>query len=52
MAKIFSSAEQLVGSTPLIRLKKIEKAFLTKAQIIAKLESFNIAGYIYIHTYI
>lgn len=44
MAKIFSSAEQLVGSTPLIRLKKIEKAFLTKAQIIAKLESFNIAG--------
>ena len=44
MAKIFSSAEQLVGSTPLMRLKKIEKAFLTKAQIIAKLESFNIAG--------
>lgn len=44
MAKIFSSAEQLVGSTPLIRLKKIEKAFSSKAQIIAKLESFNIAG--------
>ena len=44
MAKIFSSAEQLVGSTPLIRLKKIEKAFSAKAQIIAKLESFNIAG--------
>lgn len=44
MAKILSSAEQLVGSTPLVRLKKIEKAFSSKAQIIAKLESFNIAG--------
>ncbi len=44
MAKIFDSAEQLVGSTPLVRLSKIEKAFDLKAQIIAKLESFNLGG--------
>lgn len=44
MAKIFDSAEQLVGSTPLVRLSKIEKAFDLKAQIIAKLESFNPGG--------
>ncbi len=44
MAKIFDSAEQLIGSTPLVRLRKIEKAYNLKAQIIAKLESFNPGG--------
>lgn len=44
MPKIFDSIEQLIGSTPLVRLKKTEKAFETKAHIIAKLEYFNPAG--------
>lgn len=44
MAKIYNSAEQLIGSTPLLRLKNIEKKFGLKARLIAKLEYFNPAG--------
>lgn len=44
MAKILKSAEQLIGKTPLLRLKKLEKANDVKAEIIAKLEFFNPAG--------
>ena len=42
--KIYNSAEELIGRTPLVRLNNIEKAFDLKAKIIAKVESFNPAG--------
>ncbi|MBQ0003458.1 MAG: cysteine synthase A [Treponema sp.] len=42
--KIFTSAEQLIGHTPLLELTHIEKQFNLKAKIIAKLEMFNPAG--------
>ena len=44
MSKIYTSADQLVGSTPLLELTHIEKAFDLKAKIFAKLEYFNPAG--------
>ncbi|MCQ2595342.1 MAG: cysteine synthase A [Treponemataceae bacterium] len=44
MARIFTSADQLVGHTPLVELTKIEKHFNLEATIYAKLEYFNPAG--------
>lgn len=44
MAKIYSSAEQLIGRTPLVELSNIEKNDGLEAKIIAKLEYFNPAG--------
>ena len=44
MANIYTSAEQLIGKTPLLELTHIEKAFDLKAKILAKLEYFNPAG--------
>ncbi len=44
MSKIYTSAEQLVGKTPLLRLKNIEKKYGAEAKIIAKLEYLNPAG--------
>lgn len=44
MSKIFSSADQLIGSTPLLELTNIEKTEKLKAKILAKLEYFNPAG--------
>ncbi len=44
MAKIYKSAEELVGNTPLLELCAIEKAIGTDCTILAKLESFNPAG--------
>ena len=44
MAKIYTSADQLIGKTPLLELKNIEKKYDLKAKIIAKLEYFNPAG--------
>ncbi len=44
MARIFTSADQLVGGTPLVELTKIEKHFNLEAKIYAKLEYFNPAG--------
>ena len=44
MAKIYNSAAELVGKTPLVELKNIEKELGLKAKIIAKLEYFNPAG--------
>jgi len=41
---IYQDIDQLIGNTPLLRLKKIEKMFDLKAEIIAKLESFNPGG--------
>ena len=44
MSKIYTSAEQLIGHTPLLELTRIEKKFGLGARIIAKLEYFNPAG--------
>ena len=44
MAKIFESAADLIGGTPLVELKKVEKAERLKARLIVKLEYFNPAG--------
>ena len=44
MAKIYTSADQLVGKTPLLELTHIEKALNLQAKIYAKLEYFNPAG--------
>ncbi len=44
MSKIYSSAADLIGSTPLVRLHNIEKEYSLKAQILAKLEYLNPAG--------
>lgn len=44
MSAIYTSADQLIGRTPLLELTHIEKAEGTKAKIIAKMEYFNPAG--------
>lgn len=44
MANIYTSAEQLIGKTPLLELTHIEKAFGLKAKVVAKLEYLNPAG--------
>ena len=44
MAKIYTSADQLVGKTPLLELTHIEKELGLQAKIYAKLEYFNPAG--------
>lgn len=44
MSNIYTSADQLVGKTPLLELTHIEKAQGLKAKVIAKLEYFNPAG--------
>lgn len=41
---IYTSADQLIGGTPLLELTNIEKAYNLKARILAKLECFNPAG--------
>ena len=44
MSKIYTSADQLIGKTPLLELTHIEKELNLKAKILAKLEYFNPAG--------
>lgn len=44
MANIYTSADQLIGRTPLLELTNIEKQFNLKAKVLAKLEYFNPAG--------
>ena len=44
MSQIYTSADQLIGHTPLLELTHIEKAHGLKAKIVAKLEYFNPAG--------
>ena len=44
MSKIYTSAEQLIGHTPLLELTHIEAAEGLKARLLAKLEYFNPAG--------
>ena len=41
---IYTSADQLIGKTPLLELTHIEKAYDLKAKVVAKLEYFNPAG--------
>ena len=44
MSHIYTSADQLIGKTPLLELTHIEKSEGLKATILAKLEYFNPAG--------
>ena len=44
MSAIYTSAEQLIGKTPLLELRNIEKEFDLSAKLVAKLEYFNPAG--------
>ncbi len=44
MANIYTSADQLIGKTPLLELTRIEEELGLKAKVIAKLEYFNPAG--------
>ena len=44
MSRVYTSAEQLIGKTPLLELTQIEKEYELQAKILAKLEYFNPAG--------
>ena len=44
MAKIYTSADQLIGRTPLLELTRFQKQLGLEARILAKLELFNPAG--------
>ena len=44
MSKVYTSADQLIGKTPLLELTNIEKKYDLKAKLLAKLEYFNPAG--------
>ncbi len=44
MSKIYTSADQLIGNTPLLELTNIEKHFGLNAKILAKVEYFNPGG--------
>lgn len=44
MSNIYTSADQLIGKTPLLELTNIEKTYHLKARILAKLEYLNPAG--------
>ena len=43
-SRVYTSAEQLIGKTPLLELTRIEKEYELQAKILAKLEYFNPAG--------
>lgn len=44
MSKIYTSAVQLIGGTPLLEFTQLEKAYGLKAKILGKLEYWNLAG--------
>ncbi len=44
MRNIYTSAEQLIGKTPLMELTHLEEKYQLKAKVLAKLEGFNPAG--------
>ena len=44
MAKIYSQLTELIGNTPLLEIKNIEKAEHLKARLLVKIESFNPGG--------
>ena len=41
MSRIYTSADQLIGRTPLLELTRLERAEHLEARVLAKLESFN-----------
>lgn len=44
MSRVYTSIEELIGNTPLLELKEIEKKYRLKAKLFAKLEYFNVTG--------
>ena len=44
MARIYTAAEQLIGHTPLLELKRTEELLSLKARVLVKLECFNPGG--------
>lgn len=44
MSKVYTSADQLIGKTPLLELTHLEKKYDLKAKLVAKVEYFNPAG--------
>ena len=44
MSKVYTSVDQLIGGTPMLELKNIEKEYGLKARLLAKLEYLNPAG--------
>ena len=44
MSRIYSSADQLIGNTPLLEIRNIEREEGLKATVLVKLEYFNPAG--------
>ncbi len=44
MPKIYKNLTELIGNTPLVELKNVEKSFGLKARLVAKVESFNPGG--------
>ena len=44
MAKIYQSTLELIGNTPLVEVKNIEKELGLEATVLVKLEYFNPAG--------
>lgn len=44
MSRIYTSADQLIGRTPLLELTRIQKELGLHARILAKLEAFNPSG--------
>ena len=44
MGKIYNGMEELVGNTPLVRLKNIEEKYDLQCRLLAKLEYLNPAG--------
>ena len=44
MARIYTSADQLIGNTPLLQLARIEQELGLEARLLAKVEYFNMAG--------
>ena len=44
MSRVYTSADQLIGRTPLLELTRLERAEHPEARVLAKLESFNPGG--------
>ena len=44
MRRVYTSADQLIGRTPLLELSRLERALGLEARVLAKLEFFNPAG--------
>ncbi len=44
MSRVYTSADQLIGRTPLLELTRLERAEHLEARVLAKLESFNPGG--------